>query len=140
MGGKDGASVMHVPTGLLVSGGYGEIKDNFRAITRVNSTDSSWVVSAGIEQKWISLGKTTLYATYYHGENNEGFASAGAVGGRIDQGENDTWSIGINQQVSAAAMDLYLAYYNSSATLTDDGADIPTQEFQSVVAGAKIRF
>ncbi|MFM1816272.1 MAG: hypothetical protein RLZ98_2967 [Pseudomonadota bacterium] len=128
-----GASIMHTPTGLFVSGGYGQQKDNLRPAAAVSDTDSFWVVSAGIEQKWISLGKTTIYGTYYNGENNFG-------SGAFDKLGQDTWSIGLNQQVSAAAMDLYIAYYNSSASLENAGVETPTQDFQAIITGAKIRF
>jgi predicted porin len=128
-----GASVMHVASGLFVSGGYGQQKDNLRPATAVDDTDSFWVITAGIERTWIPLGKTTLYGTYYNGENNFG-------SGAFDKLGQDTWSIGLNQQVSAAAMDLYIAYYNSSATLETAGVETPTQDFQAVITGAKIRF
>ncbi|MFM1814761.1 MAG: hypothetical protein RLZ98_1456 [Pseudomonadota bacterium] len=127
-----GGSVMHTPTGLFVSGSYGEMTDNLRPATMASKKDVAWLVSAGIEQKWISLGKTTLYGTYYSGENN-----LNLIG---DEDASTTWSIGINQQVSAAAMDLYLAYYNSQADLKQGGVELDTENFQAIITGAKIRF
>ena len=133
-----GGSIMHTPTGLFVSAGYGEVQDNNRLPAAISDKDSFWVVTAGIEGKWSSLGKTTLYGTYYDAENNRGESQLGGAGSFLGQ---EMWSIGINQQISAAAMDLYLAYYNVEADLVDSGgAAVPTEDFQAVITGAKIRF
>jgi predicted porin len=128
-----GASVMHVATGLFVSAGYGEVIDNLRPATAVDDKDNFWVVTAGIERSWIPLGKTTIYGTYYNGENNFG-------SGAFTQLGQDMWSIGLNQQVSAAAMDLYIAYYHWNTDLSIAGVETPTEDMSAVITGAKIRF
>ena len=137
-----GASVMHVPTGLFVSAGYGEVKDNNRGAvaTAIDDEEHHWVVTFGMERKFFALGKTTIYATYYESENNRGEASGSCAGG-FCFAANETWAIGINQQVSAAAMDLYLSYYNVSVDLQGvGGVAEPTEDFDAVIMGAKIRF
>jgi predicted porin len=138
-----GASIMHVATGLFVSGSYAEFTDNLRNVApgvASDDTDRNWLIMAGIERKWNSLGKTTIYGAYYEGENNSGFANNGGALG-FDQAGMQMWSIGLNQQVSAAAMDLYLAYFNASADVSNAGVSTATgDDLQAVVTGAKIRF
>ncbi|MBS0270315.1 MAG: porin, partial [Proteobacteria bacterium] len=53
-------TVMHVPTGLYVYGGYGQNKDNRVSdlgIAGTEATSSMYFIQGGIEQKWIPLGK-----------------------------------------------------------------------------------
>ncbi|MFM1815316.1 MAG: hypothetical protein RLZ98_2011 [Pseudomonadota bacterium] len=138
-----GASIMHSATGLFVSGAYAQFKDNNRVVApgvASDDTDTNWLVMAGIEQRWNSLGKTTIYGAYYEGENTSGFANNGGALG-FDFASQQMWSIGLNQQISAAAMDLYIAYYNASADLSDAGVTTATGDsLQAVITGAKIRF
>lgn len=133
-----GGSVMHVATGLFVNAWYGHVKDNLRDPSAVSDTDDWWLVQFGIERKWNSLGKTTIYGTYFTGENNFGITSGAPDFERASQ---DMWSVGINQRIDAAAMDLYLAYYHWDADLTlVGGANLDTEAMQAVVTGAKIKF
>ncbi len=62
------ATIYHMPTGLYVYGGYGQLDDDSRVVdpSTADSTDTMWFIQAGIEQKWCPLGKTTLYAMYRH--------------------------------------------------------------------------
>ena len=53
------ASTMHVPTGLFVSGGYGDIdsKDRF-------ASQRGWWLIAGLQRNFFGLGASTLYGEY----------------------------------------------------------------------------
>ncbi len=122
-------AVMHVATGLYVHAAYGERSDDNVFIG--DDKSSQFYLQAGIERKWFPLGKTTLFGEYQSweiGANNP----AGAAG--IDM---TMWGIGFNQNIEAAAMDLYVRYNNFDA----DVPGINTEEnFSSLMAGGKINF
>ena len=157
-------SVMHVPTGLYVAGAYGqENDDNRKKLFGANVKDDAeaYYIQAGIERKWFSIGKTTLYGEYWHGEFGAGLNAGGvrtlgatdafnSFGGaaRIASSDLDVWGLGIQQSVENAAMDLYLGYKNFSgeARLSATGTEAGSvnarsiEDFQMVIAGAIIRF
>jgi predicted porin len=130
-----GASIMHVATGLFVSGGFVSFTDDNRDAA-LDDNDEAWWVNAGIEQKWHAWGKTTLYGEYGEQQNAQGVFDAT---GAIENGTTVTfWTLGINQSIDAAAMDVYLFYRNLSTDITDGG--IGAQDFDMVGTGAIIRF
>ena len=117
------AGVMHVPTGLFLNGGGGQI--DVDAVTgecwsggvggaAVNCDDPYfWYVTGGISGKWTSLGATTIFGTYYHSDNNntggDGLDNLG-VDLADDNFESKYWGIGIAQDIDAASMRLFLNY------------------------------
>jgi hypothetical protein len=142
-----GASLMHVPTGLFVSGGYVSHTDNNRQQYILTNTaddnDTAWYVQGGIEQKFFALGRTTLYGEYGEQENG----NLGLIHGALEDYGGTTmsyWGLGIVQNIEAAAMDMYLFYRNLSVEIPDDrlfaaGLE-PAQDLWMVGAGAIIRF
>ena len=174
LGGPDGASeidylglsasVMHLQTGLYVYGAYGQQEDRQRRAVfaaNVEDQDRLWYLQGGIEQKFMSLGKTTIYGEYERDEVGAAVRStngqpqsgsslgAGAAFNQISGTEVDTWGVGINQNLEAASMDLYIGYRNVSADVATSatgaagvGANAVTsiETFHSVVGGAKIDF
>ncbi len=170
------ASVMHVPTGLFLSGAYARYTDDNRKalylnVPGVKDEDTYWTVFGGIEQNWFGIGKTTLYGEYARHEVGAGvgasgastctfFAASGPVSattglstgvngglGCLSSAEVDLWGLGINQEISAAAMDLYVAYRHfspdvkTSATGSSTGsAAAGLKDFDAVMMGAIIRF
>jgi predicted porin len=160
------ASVMHVPTGIFVTGSYGESRDNNLGTLAlvgqpVDDKNRHWSVQAGIEQKWFSLGKTTLFGEYIKSETGNGLAAGGlrniagdalvngaapAGGVFISSSEVRTWGLGINQSIEAANADFYLHYRNfdgSLNTVNARGAAVANtgvKDFQAVMTGMIIRF
>jgi hypothetical protein len=154
------ASVMHVPTGLYVSGSYGYIDDKNRDAlfgANVKNKDEHWYLQAGIEQNWFGFGKTTLYGEYGKFDAGAGLNSTGGVnttaftliGGaaQLVSAETKMWGLGINQEISAAAMDMYVSYRNfdmdarTSATGAAAGSTkLNVNSMQAVMMGAIIRF
>jgi hypothetical protein len=128
-----GASVMHVATGLFVSGGYVDFTDDNRNILQptADDNDTAWYVHAGIEQKWHSLGKTTLYGEY--GEQENGSFLAGYGGETLS-----FWGLGAVQNIEAAAMDLYIFYRELSSEVPTTTLD--AQDFSLFGIGGIIRF
>jgi Gram-negative porin len=125
-------TLQHVATGLFIAANYKENEDK----TCIGCDSDSWSVTAGIGRKWSSLGTFTFWGQYasYHTTDGAGFTSDG-----------DVWAIGINQQIDAAAMELYLTYWNVSGDV-DDGfkgyviADPSLDTLNIVMAGARIKF
>jgi predicted porin len=126
-----GASIMHVPTGLYITGNYGEQTDDLRAPDE-DKTDVGWYLQGGIEQKFTQLGRTTVYGEY--GEQEHGNLFAGYGGTTFS-----FWGVGINQSIDAAAMDLYLFYRNYSSEVPITFAD-PVEDLTIIGADAQIRF
>ncbi len=127
-------SIMHTPSGIFVTGGYGVRWDLRRELAGGSDENVHWLVQAGIEQKWNSLGKTTVFGGYQHRDAGRNSAAADYV-------EVDMFEVGLNQEVSAAAMNFYLHYKHYEADLTDAaGAHVPTEDFQTVIGGAMIKF
>jgi len=115
-----GLSVMHAPTGLFVtaSGGQRDAED-------FADEETFWFASAGIEQKWNSLGKTTLFG----------------MGGQYNDQDGDEatyWGLGAVQKLDAAAMDLYISYRHYD--LDGAGINADLDEFDTIVGGARIQF
>jgi predicted porin len=159
-------SIMHVPTGIFVSGSYGESKDkNLGELTKttfplfpVNDKNKHWSVTAGVEQKWFALGKTTLFGEFI--KSNSGTALIGGgvrpmagdtltfgVGAGITSSEVKTWGLGLNQSIDAANADFYLHFRNISGSInTNDGGtgavtpNTGIKDFQAVMTGMIIRF
>lgn len=127
------ASVLHVPTGLFLSGGYVDFTDDNRV--GIDDSDVAWWVHGGIEQKYFAIGKTTLYGEYGEQENAQGALAAGVIDGGTTI---SFWGLGLTQSVDAAAMDLYLFYRNYTAEVPIGGLD--TDDLQLIGAGAIIRF
>jgi hypothetical protein len=159
------ASVMHVPTGIFLSGSAGQLTDKNRqavytaaapGVGGINDKDKHWGLKGGIEQKYTALGKTTVYGEYYKQTVGAGLNSGqprdvSALGGRkfLTESTMTVWGFGLNQNIEAAAMDLYLGYRNYSADLTTSngvaGAGARTtafgvNTFHAGMAGAIIKF
>jgi hypothetical protein len=160
------ASVMHVPTGLFVSGAYanyefrGDNANELIAGTNRNRPDVPlWWVDAGIEKNWTGWGATTFYGEW--GRFDDGMVgllantaypglgpdAAGAfLGGTIVVDSDVTWwGAGAVQKIDAAAMDLYIAYrqYEADAIISGGRANqIPgsLNDIWFIQAGARIQF
>jgi hypothetical protein len=142
---KGSASILHVATGLYLSGAYIR-QDNDRA--GFNDT-TLWYVNGGISKNWTGLGNTVLYGEY--ARVDDGIASvtnsiaggSSVNGGTAGTSEANVWGIGIVQHVDAAAMEVFLAYRNYSGEATRAGVEERTrdaEDMQVVMGGARIRF
>ncbi len=145
------ASLMHTPTGLFVTGAYGiREDDNKDAIIRnalgIDAGENEfWHVQAGIEQKWTALGPTTVFGGY--NDRDAGATvrdNTGALnvfnGAAITNFEFEMWEAGINQHISAAAMDIYIHYKNYDADVTTTAGNVDTEEWQTLIMGSHIKF
>jgi hypothetical protein len=163
------ASIMHVPTGLYLSGGYGQLTDNNRAVMAnkqvaglaafIDDTDTSWWVQGGWAAKLNTLGKTTFWGSYaeYTSHFNLSSQTPGTLSGAdvlnsfgatafVQTADASTWGLGVTQDIDAAAMKLYIGYIQSSADFTlIDGAlqtrkSNPVDDISVVYTGATLKF
>lgn len=109
------ASIMHVTTGLFVSGSYGDMKGATASTTIPLADIKAMHIQAGIERKWFDIGKTTFYGEWAELKGNGD--------------STDLMGFGAVQGIDAAAMDLYIGFRRY-----DDF------NLQTVVAGGIIRF
>jgi hypothetical protein len=160
-------SVMHVASGLYVTGSWYKYEyhgTNLQEIvagtagTRRPDT-TNWYLSGGIQQNWTGLGATTLYGEY--SKTNDGITglctgvsavcAAASVtilqglgsSGFVTDSEMRMWGFGVVQNVSAAAMDLYLGYRRYSQDVTTSTGIGPTgglEDIWYVQGGARIQF
>ncbi len=137
------ASLLHNPTGLYLSGGWGQITDNNRKAlaeraaaglgNQIDDTDSSWWVQGGWRAKLNALGSTIFWGQYSEytsgggmtgsalgtigaGDVLNSFAGVGTI--NIKSGDGTSWGLGVSQNIDAAAMTLYVGYISSSVDLT----------------------
>src|SRR5262245_17305862 len=154
------ASILHLGTGLFVSGSYVNYSFHGSNPAEQNRADiPMWWVDAGIEKNWTGWGKTTFYGEYGRFfDGVVGLAAATALpslgplaGGAFAAGtivvdsETTWWGAGVVQSIDAAAMDLFIAYrqYQADATISGGRANqIPggLEDIWFIQAGARIQF
>jgi predicted porin len=136
------ATIMHAPTGLYAYGGFGQTLDHgVKALDPdAEGTSSTWFIQGGIEQKWIPLGKTTIFGEYRHDDVGSRPGKTFS-GGDVQDGNLNFAAAGIIQNIEPAAMDLYLIYRHAECDLTNTvGTTADLDGFDMVMGGALIRF
>ena len=132
---KGSASVLHVASGLFLSGTY-LVQDNDLPGT---PDTTLWYLQGGIAKNWTGLGNTVVYGEYARIE--DGLAAAGSLGLPSPfQSEAAMWGIGVVQHIDAAAMEVFLAYKQFSAEVSLGAASADADDFSVVMSGARIRF
>jgi predicted porin len=154
-------SVVHESTGLFVNAGAGTVTDDVLnttarfAGTNADDEASFWSIQAGIEKKWLPLGKTTIYGEYYDYEGgaiNRGITAGDAVN-IPGFGASSIWNTGLQvygfglaQGLDNAATVLYISYRHVEADLTlrDNATGVlgnaDIEDLDLVNAGAIIKF
>ncbi len=142
------AGVMHVPTGLFAHVAYGlKTDDNSQTVlfagTEEEESDTLYI-QAGIEKNWFGVGPTTIFGEYQRIESGY---FRNASGTAVSDAETEIWGIGFNQNFAASAFDMYISYRNisSEAFILQRGGgaslgDVQFEDFQEVLAGARIQF
>ena len=147
-----GASVsaMHVPSGVYFRGSWGQNKNELAVVT--GTTDEGWEITAGISKKWNSLGKTNIWALYGVSERTIGLlnGSGELEGVPVDvsfSNELTTYGFGLQQNIDAAAMEVYIWYRHYEGESTFDArignsAILGTGQAEAdvITAGARVRF
>lgn len=140
------ASILHVATGLFVTGTGGFRDDALRNQLfqntsggnplAVNSRDYFWDIQGGIEKNWFGLGKSTLWGEYFQFRGGAAVGGAqftdnggiqncstvapelGAAAQRCLGSNINVWGVGFNQAIDAAALDLYVLYRHTETNVT----------------------
>ncbi len=154
-------SVAHVPTGLYVAFAASETENGADLAANAggavrDTTDTQWWVGAGIVTKLNSLGNTTL--AFGYGQSDEGFVgcttaqSGGTTNNCTANGlpastvawagaETESFTVGVQQAIDAAAMELYMSYGLMSGDLiAPAGNKVSLDDTQYVQAGMRINF
>jgi predicted porin len=163
------ASIMHLATGLFVSGAFtqyrflgGNAFERFAVASGINDNRPDiplWWVDGGIQKNWTGWGYTTVYGEWGRLDNgtagllaNTAYPLLGpGTGGAfpatafVTDSHVTWWGAGAVQTIDAAAMDLYIAYrhYDAEAIINDGPVNqIPggLQGIWFIQAGARIQF
>ncbi|MGI9521413.1 MAG: porin [Hyphomicrobiaceae bacterium] len=149
-------SIGHKPSGLYWAFSAGQVTDNNVGDRDILQGEAAgfagdfWWTTVGLGRKWHALGKTTIYGQY-------GKYAAGDVGQAdvfnaqtrdvvvstvtILDTEYKVWSFGLNQKVDAAALELYVAYYNVQGDIdTAERSMLSSDTFHALMTGARIQF
>jgi predicted porin len=152
---KASASILHVASGLYLTGTYVEARDRLDASNNPASDTTLWYLQGGITKNWTGLGNTVIYGEYANIEDplacspNSDSSKSCLVYGGIDFADTITdsnatvWGVGIVQNIDAAAMELYLAYRRFTAEATFEGWTDDTLKYNDadvVYAGGRIKF
>jgi hypothetical protein len=126
-----------------------QVQDTFGA--PVDDTYEFWALEAGIQQKWVALGKTTVFGQYYNYDGGAIFRSYddafdnGVPGaqdvGRILSSELNIYSLGVMQGIDNAAMNVYAMYRHVEAEAeTENLGKMDFQDVDLFMTGAIIKF
>jgi len=139
---KGSASILHVATGLYLSGAY--INQDNDLAGRKDTT--LWYVNGGIAKNWTGLGNTVLYGEYARVDDGIASSTNTKAGGSFFQNgipgtsEANVWGLGIVQHIDAAAMEVFLSYRNYSGETVIDRVKRDAEDMDVVMGGARIRF
>jgi hypothetical protein len=142
-------SMQHVPTGLYIAANY-RTQEIIGCSVGEDCDDDAWGIQLGIVRKWSTLGATTFWVQYgNHANGDKGTFNNGVFDVYVSGADADIWTFGINQKIDAAAMELYLTYWNIATDVTGcfgavacGGADFTVEQgdLNVIMAGARIRF
>ena len=164
------ASILHVATGLYISGGGAQMTDQNASQTLQTRTagvgksadgnSGAWWLQLGWQARLNSLGNTIFWGQYVEyntglGVSNNALQTVAATdvvnpfgaSAIITGSRTGIWGGGISQEITAAAMTLYagLHSYSTEGTLMHSTAGVrqranPIDDFQVYYTGATIRF
>jgi hypothetical protein len=112
------------------------------------------MIMGGIEQSFFPIGKSTFFGQYFEGNyaaptsnpanpgvNSTPLAAQFAGFGVTKSVDLKMWGIGFNQNIAAAAMDIYIQYNNQEFELTNTaGVKANVNDIQTVITGARLQF
>lgn len=134
---KGSASVLHVASGLFLTGAAGQRELDGSGTAGVPDAQF-WYLAGGIRKNFFGFGDTVLFGEY--AEHKGGLAQAtffNAAVAHPGDSKVTNWGLGVNQYIDAAAMEVYLTYKNFEL---DAPGFVPLEDFQAVIGGARINF
>ena len=134
-------SILHDASGL-----FGEFSAVHRDYDSARFDNSFyWSVRAGIYQKFFALGKTAIFGEYAnmdHSSNTTFQLNRDTlVNGGLTDAEGTIYGVGLNQQIDAAAMDLFIGWRHMEADFSNNGVKVlQTDDIDTVYTGGRIQF
>ncbi len=149
---KGSASILHVPTGLFLTGAWGtrEVEDqtslglgSTRNIVagglnagNVDSSSDFWHISGGVAKNFFGIGNTVLFAEY-----SEATDAARVVFADVLSSSSTHWGLGVNQYIDASATQVFLTYKSFEADVnTTSGRLNGLGDMSIVLAGMRVDF
>ncbi|MFV0444767.1 MAG: porin, partial [Planctomycetaceae bacterium] len=127
-------SVLHVPTGLFAD--FGITQRDFDHSERDDFT--FWYIRGGVYRKFNALGKTSIFGEYGEVSDSGDNLFYNADGTRAVIADGTFYGIGVQQQIDAAAMELYLGWRHFEADAYEIGVgSINTDDIDTVYTGAR---
>jgi len=143
---KGSASILHVPTGLFLTGAAGsrELEGERVAGSGVGYTGPDltwWHLAGGVNKNFFGIGNTVIFGEYSNSEG--GLEQTGFLAGAQVWSDTEAthWGVGINQYIDASATQIFLTY--KSFELTGNNATTglnETAEFSTIMAGMRVDF
>jgi hypothetical protein len=140
---KGSASVLHVASGLFLTGAGGSRAADGEGSAGVPDL-TFWYLAGGLRRNFFGIGDTVLFGEYYNsrgGLESAAFFTNTASGltAGSQRSEVNEWGLGINQFIDAAAMEVFVTYkhFELDGTLTTLGN---SDDFNAVIAGARVNF
>jgi len=158
---KGSASILHVPTGLFVTGAGGQREiEGIAGAPYIGPDLRWWYISGGLSKNFFGVGKTVLFGEYLDSRGGleqtqflTGTSATDASGydpntAGISSSQVNMWGVGITQHIDSAAMEIFATYKNFSLEANgftganaslNNGAD-GVADFQTVIVGTRINF
>jgi hypothetical protein len=146
-------SVMHVPTGIYVSGAFASVNtydpSNLQiAPTKKEFESFAWYIQGGITKRFMEVGATTVYGEYANYDDIGAGYRFDAANTYIASSNVDRFGFGVTQAFDGAALEVYVQYHHYSpevATATySDGqvrkSEQKLEDWDAVVSGMKLKF
>ncbi len=141
---RTAGGIQHVPTGLFVDGGWmrREFDDSATKFVPAGVDDFTfWYVRPGIYRKWNALGKTSFFGEYGQAKGSGLIAGDKSDMSGFLKNKGTFYGVGLQQEVDAAAMELYIGWRHFEADLTDGaGYNLNPDDVETVYTGARIKF
>ena len=163
---KGSASILHVPTGLFVTGSAANRELSGAqfgvASSRYAGPDAGyWHIAAGISQNFFGIGKTVVFGEYGEHKNSliqnafltaatgiNNCTAANVVTNSNCSNKVTEWGVALVQYVDAAAMELFATYKNYSfdtnaftgVNTTLNRSNGGVHDLQIIMVGTKLNF
>lgn len=143
------ASLLHVQSGLFVTGSAGQRERESQDASHIGSSDNRnieanfWYLAGGISRNFFGLGKTVLYGEYSQHDDALRFQFTDVVGSEVTH-----WGLGVTQHIDAAAMELFATFKHFESEFDRNNGTLAAPVFGHVVfrdvqlfmVGTKINF
>lgn len=143
---KGSASILHVPTGLFLTGAAGSRELEGQRVAGNVATEYAgpdatfWHLAGGVAKNFFGIGNTVIFGEYSSAEGGlEQVDHLGNIAPRWANTEVTAWGIGVNQYIDAAAMQVFATYKQFELDGRLNGFR-ESAEFSTFIVGTRIDF